>query len=185
MQTLIDPLRLDHEIRQGVWARKHMRRSKSLSLRQTPSVEFMDRNNTVDFLEVVLNIFECDAEWDGFKEDRATVFYERNRWQKNHDSNTHAHAWISVESTFVVGFPDHGWGDDDADIVDCVANDVNQDAHHAEIVAMASFGSVDFVAVIFVRVVSGALDGIQLDIITLILDEGWKLLGYAWAVVMF
>ena len=91
--------------------------------------------------------------WEGGEVVRR-VHTKRNRGDKDHNRDTHAHGWIGVKPTAVVGEPDYCGSDDDAQVVCAVANDVDEDAHHGE-VAMRFARGVLGIDVVFVVDVLG------------------------------
>lgn len=74
------------------------------------------------------------------------------QWQGSdeyHKRNGHADSRICVEPATVAGQPNHQRRDDHAQIVHCIADDVNKYAHHTEVVAIFLWLMLS-VAVVFV-----------------------------------
>ena len=110
---------------------------------------------TTHLLEVVLDVPQVDAAGGALQQDGAAVLDEGQRREQDHDGDAHARAGVGVEARRVVGLPDHQGGDDDADVVEGVADDVGEHAEHAQVAAGAlKLGCV--VAVLCVR-----LDGLR------------------------
>lgn len=95
---------------------------------------------------------------------------ERDGGDKDHDGDAHAHGWIGVESAAVVGEPDYCCGDDDAEVVCAVADDVDEDAHHGEVPVrfVGDVLGVDevFVMDVLVELASGVSDGSESAVLT-------------------
>lgn len=77
---------------------------------------------------------------------------KRNRGNEDHDRDAHAHGWIGVKSTAVVGEPDYCGSDDDAQVVCAIADDVDEDARHGEVALRFARGvlGIGVVFVVFV-----------------------------------
>lgn len=81
----------------------------------------------------MLDVFKIHALGRALHEDLATIFHKRERREQDHNSYTHTHAGVSVEAVLGSREPDDQSGDDDTDVVECVADHVDEDSHHAEI----------------------------------------------------
>lgn len=73
-----------------------------------------------------------------------------NSTRENHNGNPQTHTWIGIKPPLVLRLPDNRGGNYDSNIVECIADNVNQDTHHSEIMAVSGLGGVNFVAVVFV-----------------------------------
>lgn len=138
-----------------------------------------------DLFEVVLDVVVIDAPGCALEEDESRVldcfwcqlsalqgarevcpWGGRTKWdggEEDHDGNAHAHGWIGVESTTVVGEPDHCRGNDDTEVIRAVADDVEEHAHHGEVSVRLVRGvlliDMVFVVDVLVMLVFGMTDG--------------------------
>lgn len=136
MQTLPKRLCLLHEARDIRIVDDNMRTRNRLLLIQAPDVQFVHAQHPGYRLEVVLDILDLDAQRRRLEEDLAAALRQGHRGDQDHDGDPHTNRWIGVEATGRLDEPDDDCGNDDADVVDCVADDVDQDAHDTQIHAV-------------------------------------------------
>lgn len=86
-------------------------------------------------LEVVLHVVNFHAPGRALQQNGPRVLGEWDGAEEDHQGDEHARRRVRVEARVALGLPDDDGGDDDANVVDGVADDVDQDAHHAEVVA--------------------------------------------------
>lgn len=98
----------------------------------------------------MLDVVDLDTSRGALEQDSARVLGQRDGADKDHYRDEHARRRVGVEPGLGARLPDDDGGDDDADVVDCVADDVDEDAEHAEVAAgLLRLGHV--VAVLCVR----------------------------------
>jgi|SRR3569833_1911183 len=85
----------------------------------------------------MLDITQVHATRRALEQDGSAVLHQRQCRHENHNGNAHTNAGISVVASFVAGKPDDGGGDDDSDVVESIADDVNQNPQPAQITARA------------------------------------------------
>lgn len=98
----------------------------------------------------MLHVVDLDAPGGALEQDGARVLGQRDGADEDHDGYEHARRGVGVKPGLGARLPDDDGGDDDADVVDGVADDVDEDAQHAEVAAgLLHLGHV--VAVLGVR----------------------------------
>ena len=85
--------------------------------------------------DVVLHITDVDTARRALEQNQPAVLHQRKSREQNHNGDAHAHARIGVEPSLVVGLPDHQRGNNDADVVERITDDMNQYAEHSKISA--------------------------------------------------
>lgn len=70
------------------------------------------------------------------------MLHKRDCRNEDHDGDEEAHGRVSVEPLLAFCFPDGDGGDHDADIVHGVADDVEDDAYHVEVVSWGLQGEM-------------------------------------------
>lgn len=83
----------------------------------------------------MLHIVHLHATGRALEQDLARVQRQWDGAPKNHEGDEGARCGVCVEALRVAGLPDNDGGDDDANVVDRVAYEVDQDAEHAQIAA--------------------------------------------------
>lgn len=81
----------------------------------------------------MLHIVNLHAARRALQQDGARVLGEGDSAAENHEGDEHARCRVRVEACVALGLPNHDGGDNNADVIDCVANDMNQNSHHAQI----------------------------------------------------
>ena len=99
-------------------------------------MQLMHAHHTRNRFEVVLDILDLDAERRRLEENLAAALRQGDGRDQDHDGDPHTNSWIGVEASGRLDEPDDDCRNDDADVVDCVADDVDQDAHDAQIHAV-------------------------------------------------
>ena len=85
--------------------------------------------------DVVLHIADIDTARRALEQNQSAVLHKRKSREQNHNGDAHADARIGVEPSLVVGLPDHQRGNNDADVVERIPDDMNQHAEHSKISA--------------------------------------------------
>lgn len=83
----------------------------------------------------MFDIIDLNAARSALKQDSTRVLDERQGSQQNHNRDAHARTGIGVEPGWIMGLPDDHGGNDDADVVDSISDDVDQNTKHTEITA--------------------------------------------------
>lgn len=83
----------------------------------------------------MLHIIHFYTSGCALQQDLARVEGQRDGAPKNHEGDEGACCRVCVEALGEAGLPDNHGGDNDANVVDGVANDVDQDPEHAEVAA--------------------------------------------------
>lgn len=83
----------------------------------------------------MLHIVDLNTSRRALEEDGPRVLGQRDGADEDHYCDEHARRRISVKSGFAAGLPDDDGGNDNADVVDGVADDVDEYPEHAEVTA--------------------------------------------------
>lgn len=111
--------------------RQKMRRRDALALTQPPSVQLMHRLHALDLLQMVTEDIEIEVEGRCLEEDAAGGGDEGVGGEEDHEGDGEADGGVGVETRGGVGVGDDEGDDDNADVVDGVGDDVEEDAEHA------------------------------------------------------
>lgn len=84
-------------------------------------------------LKIMLHIVDFHAAGRTLQQDCARVLGEWDGAEEDHQGNEHARSRVRVEPRVAFGLPNHDGGDNDADVVDRVADDMDQNSHHAQV----------------------------------------------------
>lgn len=83
----------------------------------------------------MLHVVNLDAPRCTLEQDGSGVLGQRNGADEDHYRDEHARRRVGVEPGLGPRLPDNYSGNDDADVVDGVADDVDEDTEHAEVAA--------------------------------------------------
>lgn len=86
-------------------------------------------------LKVVLHVIDFYAPRRALQQDCPRVLCEWYGAEEDHQGDKHACCRVRVETRITFGLPDNDGGDNDANVVDGVANDMDQNSHHTEVMA--------------------------------------------------
>lgn len=114
-------------------AHHNMGTRNRLLLVQAPHVQFMHAQHPGNTLQVVLDVVEAETARHRLQQDGARAVGERNGRDEDHNRYAHADGGVGVEARRRLGAPDDGGGGDDGHVVEGVAQDVQENAHGAEI----------------------------------------------------
>lgn len=81
----------------------------------------------------MLDIVQVDPTWGTLEEDGTAVLDQWKGGEQDHECDAHADPGVSIVTGLIVCEPDNKRGNDDSNVVEGIANDVNEDTHHAEI----------------------------------------------------
>lgn len=81
----------------------------------------------------MLHVVDLHPARCALQQDGACVLGERNGADEDHQRDEGAGRGVRVEARLGGGLPDDDGGDDDADVVDGVADHVDEDPEHAEV----------------------------------------------------
>jgi len=93
----------------------------------------MHAQHARDALQVVLDVVKANAARCRLQQDGTRTVGERDGRDENQERNPHADGGVGVETRRRRGTPDDGGGSDDAYVVEGVAQDMQENAHDAEI----------------------------------------------------
>lgn len=83
----------------------------------------------------MLHVVDLNTPRRTLEEDGTRVLGQRNGADEDHYGDEHARRWVSVETGLAARLPDDDGGNDYTDIVDGVADDVDEYPEHAEVAA--------------------------------------------------
>lgn len=83
----------------------------------------------------MLHIVDLNTPGGALEQDGPGVLGQRDGADEDHYRDEHARRRVGVEPGLGARLPDDDGGDDDADVVDGIADDVDEDAEHAEVAA--------------------------------------------------
>jgi hypothetical protein len=119
-------------------------------------MQFMHALHPRNRFQIVLDIIDLDAERRRLQQNLAAALRQGDGGEQDHDGDPHTNSWIGVEALIRLDEPDDDGGNDDADIVDCIADDVNEHAEDTKIHSVL-FGLRDDVHMGFVRGCEGRI----------------------------
>lgn len=153
MQALAHCAGFVHETADVLILDDDMSRGDGLLLVQPPDVQLVDgfdavdlnfgistarrglRLNCTNLFKVMLDVFHVYTTRSTLEKDRAAILDERDRGDEDHKGDPNTSTWIRIETCIIIRQPDDECRDDDANVVDCISNDMNEDTKHAEIMA--------------------------------------------------
>jgi len=83
----------------------------------------------------MLHVVDFNTPRCTLEEDGPRILGQRDGAEEDHYCDEHARRWIGIEPGLTARLPDDDGGNDDADVVDGVADDMDEDAQHAEVAA--------------------------------------------------
>jgi len=83
----------------------------------------------------MLDIVQVDPTWGTLEEDGTAVLDQWKGGEQDHERDAHADPGVSIVTGLIMCEPDNKCGNDNSNVVEGIANDVNEDTHHAEISA--------------------------------------------------
>lgn len=193
MQALVDDLGFLLESRHGLFiGDDDVRGGDGFFLVEAPYVQLVDgidagdlagvcvSNSTLNqmwtavmlwpsyLLEIMLHIVDDDTLGCALKQNLAGVLRLLDGYAKNHKGDEGTSCRVCIEALGGGCLPDDDGGDDDADVVDGIADDMDQNSEHAQVAA----GLLDFERV--VAVLGVVADGLGGRWSALVLCPGWE-----------
>lgn len=109
----------------GIWEAPLVSRLRFYSLAEAYAYLF----------KIMLHVVDLDTSGGTLEQDGPGVLGQRDGADEDHYSDEHARRRVRVEPGLGARLPDDHGGNDDADVVDGVADDVDENAEHSEIAA--------------------------------------------------
>lgn len=118
----------------------HVRGSDDLLLIELPNVQLVHALHARDGLEVALDVVELEARGCGLQKDCTGALNEGDGGEGDHYGNEEGDGGVGVEALWRVSEPDDEGRDNNAEVVDNVAADVQEHAGYADVYASCGFG---------------------------------------------
>lgn len=83
----------------------------------------------------MLHVVDFNTPGCALEEDGPRVLGQRDGADEDHDGDEHARSRVGIEPGLGACLPDDYGGNNDADVVDGIADDVDEDTEHAEVTA--------------------------------------------------
>lgn len=136
MQALANHLCLAHKLPNALLLDDDMCASQALRLIQPPDVQLVHAEHAGNAFEIFLDVHEVHAWWCALEQDVAGATCQWDSGRENHERNVERDGRVDVEAVGRMREPDDKRGDDDADVVEGIAHDVDHGPEHAEIAVL-------------------------------------------------
>lgn len=150
-------------------------RGDELGVAELPDVEVVAADDSRKLLDVLDDVVDAEAGGHGLEEDPGGGLAERDGGEEDDDGDEQGDGRVCIVAPGVVCEPDEEGRDDDADVAEGVAQDMEEDTAHIQVVtvtvtvaAMAAVTAVTLLGVLMVEV-GGVLD---LCVVVLVVDIG-------------
>lgn len=107
--------------------------SDDLRVRELPNVNVVAGDDARDVLDIFLDIVDVEVVGGGLEEDLGGRGGQGDGGAEDDEGDEERDCRVGVEAVWGVGEPDYERGDDDADVAEGVADDVEDHGTHAQV----------------------------------------------------
>lgn len=108
-----------------------MQAGDDLGVGELPDVDVVAGDDAGDVLDVFFDVVDVEVVGGSLEEDLGGCGGEGDGGAEDDDGDEEGDRWVSVEAVRGVGEPDYERGDNDADVAESVADDVEYHGTHA------------------------------------------------------